>query len=107
MNIFFICLSLKLYKSSNCKFMKRFMLFNIPTAQTIKVQHPTIPITPVIVLILFLIISLIFHLVEKGKCLNIPFVVIFKFLFFTFGSSFLNDSAGVVYQYLMIKKKSL
>ena len=70
------------------------MLFNIPTAQTIRVIHPTIPITPVIVLILFLIISLIFHLVEKGKCLNIPFVVIFKFLFFTFGSSFLNDSAG-------------
>lgn len=48
-------------------------------------QHPTILITPVIVLNLFFIMSLIFYLAWEFNFLNKPFVVIFKLLFLTLG----------------------
>ena len=57
-------------------------------------QHPTILITPVIVLNLFFIMSLIFYLVWEFNFLNKPFVVIFKLLFLTLGNSVLSDSLG-------------
>ena len=81
--------------------IKFFIVSNIPNAHTKSIQHPAIPAIPIRVLILFLIISLIFHFEENPIFLNIPFVVIFKLFFFIFGISVLNVSAGLSFSSLL------
>ena len=80
------------------------MLFNIPKLQTINIAHAVTPTIPVTVLALFLNISLIFHFVLKLIFLNIPTVVIFKELFFTFGISFLKVSAVFSFNIFLVAK---
>ena len=83
----------KLYKSSNCHFIKNLIVSLMPKAQTISIVQPTIPTIPVIVLPLFLPISRRFQRTPTEN-LFAKLPAGFNSPAFTFGTSSLSVCAA-------------